>query len=130
VDKSTTRFNGECNRALLDGARGGPPARRETHRWTSRGRNEFRPLCYNAGSETGETMQIFEKLKPLALLLLRLGVGAVFLSQGYLKLFGSPAKWLVWYPQHGFPSYFAYLAGSMEFFGGILLILEIGRAHV
>ena len=70
-------------------------------------------------------MQIFEKLKPLALLLLRVGVGGIFLWEGYLKLFVSPAKWLVWFPQHGFPSYFAYLAGGMEFFGGILLILGL-----
>ena len=70
-------------------------------------------------------MQIFEKLKPLALLLMRLGVGGIFLYEGYQKLFVSPAKWLVWFPQHGFPSYFAYLAGGMEFFGGILLILGL-----
>ena len=70
-------------------------------------------------------MQILEKLKPLALLLLRLGVGGVFLQQGYLKLFREPAKWLHWFPQHGFPSYFAYLAGGIEFFGGILLILGL-----
>jgi putative oxidoreductase len=76
-------------------------------------------------TEKGERMQIFEKLKPLALFLLRMGVGTVFLSQGYLKLFGSPAKWLLWFPQHGFPFYFAYLAGGMEFFGGILLILGL-----
>jgi putative oxidoreductase len=82
-------------------------------------------LCYNAASETGEAMQIFEKLKPLALLLLRVGVGGIFLFEGYLKLFVSPAKWLVWFPQHGFPPYFAYVAGGMEFFGGILLILGL-----
>jgi putative oxidoreductase len=70
-------------------------------------------------------MQIFEKLKPLALLLLRVGVGGIFLYEGYLKLFVSPAKWLAWFPQHGFPSYFAYLAGGMEFFGGILLIVGL-----
>jgi len=70
-------------------------------------------------------MQIFEKLKPLALLLLRVGVGGIFLFEGYLKLFVSPAKWLVWFPQHGFPPYFAYVAGGMEFFGGILLILGL-----
>jgi hypothetical protein len=70
-------------------------------------------------------MQIFEKLKPLALLLLRVGVGGIFLYEGYLKLFVSPAKWLAWFPQHGFPSYFAYLAGGMEFFGGFLLIVGL-----
>jgi hypothetical protein len=62
-------------------------------------------------------MLIFEKLKPLALLLLRMAVGTIFLTQGYTKLFGSLAKWLHWFPQHGFPSYFAYVAGGMEFCG-------------
>jgi putative oxidoreductase len=70
-------------------------------------------------------MLIFEKVKPLALLLLRVAVGTIFLTQGYNKLFGSLAKWLHWFPQHGFPSYFAYVAGGMEFFGGILLILGL-----
>jgi putative oxidoreductase len=70
-------------------------------------------------------MQIFEKLKPLALLLLRVAVGTIFLTQGYLKLFGEPAKWLRWFPQHGFPSYFAYVAGGLVFFGGMLLILGL-----
>ena len=70
-------------------------------------------------------MRIFDALKPLGLLLLRLGVGIVFLFHGYAKLFGSPAMWLKWFPQYGFPSYFAYLAGSLEFFGAILLILGL-----
>jgi putative oxidoreductase len=90
-----------------------------------RGGNPLWGLCYTADAGKGEAMQIFEKLKPLALLLLRLGVGGVFVSQGYLKLFVAPAKWLTWFPQHGFPSYFAYLAGGIEFFGGILLILGL-----
>ncbi len=70
-------------------------------------------------------MQILDKLKPLGLLLLRLTVAAIFLSSGYDKLFGAPAKWLAWFPKQGFPSYFAYIAGSLEFFGGILLLLGL-----
>lgn len=70
-------------------------------------------------------MLIFENLKPLALLLMRVVVGIVFLTQGYLKLFGAPAKWVHWFAGHGFPSYFAYVAGGLEFFGGILLILGL-----
>jgi putative oxidoreductase len=70
-------------------------------------------------------MQILDKLKPLGLLLLRLAVAAIFLSSGYDKLFGAPAKWLAWFPKQGFPSYFAYIAGSLEFFGGILLLLGL-----
>ena len=34
-------------------------------------------------------MQILDKLKPLGLLILRLGVAAVFLATGYDKLFGA-----------------------------------------
>ncbi len=70
-------------------------------------------------------MQTLDKLKPLGLLVLRLGIAAIFLSTGYDKLFGSPGKWLVWFPQQGFPSYFVYLAGSLELFGGVLLVLGL-----
>lgn len=70
-------------------------------------------------------MQITDKLKPLGLLVLRLGVAAIFLSTGYDKLFAAPGKWLVWFPEQGFPSYFAYIAGSLELFGGILLVLGL-----
>ena len=70
-------------------------------------------------------MQILDKLKPVGLLLLRLGVAAIFLSTGYDKLFGAPGKWLAWFPKQGFPPSFAYIAGSLEFFGGILLVLGL-----
>src|ERR1700731_5410386 len=70
-------------------------------------------------------MQISEKLKPLGLLVLRLGVAAIFLSTGYDKVFGAPGKWLALFPKQGFPSYFAYIAGSLELFGGFLLVLGL-----
>ena len=70
-------------------------------------------------------MQILDKLKPLGLLVLRLGVAAIFLTTGYDKLFGTPGKWLAWFPKQGFPSYFAYIAGSLELFGGLLLVLGL-----
>jgi putative oxidoreductase len=70
-------------------------------------------------------MQSLDKLKPLGLLVLRLGVAAILVSSGYEKLFGAPGKWLAWFPKQGFPSYFSYVAGSLEFFGGVLLILGL-----
>lgn len=70
-------------------------------------------------------MQILEKLKPVSILLLRLGIAVVFLGTGYDKLFRSPAKWLVWFPHQGYPSYFAYIAGTIEFFGAILLVVGL-----
>jgi putative oxidoreductase len=70
-------------------------------------------------------MQILDRLKPLGLLILRPGVAAIFLSTGYDKLFGALGKWLAWFPKQGFPSYFAYIAGSLELFGGVLLVLGL-----
>lgn len=70
-------------------------------------------------------MRLLDKLKPLALFLLRLSIGVIFTQQGYLKLFVSKALFLKLFPSWGFPAYFAYVAGALEFFGGILLILGL-----
>ena len=70
-------------------------------------------------------MRLLEALKPLALFFLRLSVGAIFVQQGYIKLFVSRALFLKLFPTWGFPAYFAYLAGALEFFGGMLLILGL-----
>jgi putative oxidoreductase len=67
-------------------------------------------------------MQSLEKLKPLALLLLRLAMGIIFVHYGYPKLFVHPRSSEAWFSQHGFPGYFAYLSGVLELFGGLLLI--------
>lgn len=66
--------------------------------------------------------EVLGKLKPLALLLLRLVVGAIFVQAGYQKLFISRALFLRLFPSWGFPSSFTYVAGALELFGGILLI--------
>jgi len=70
-------------------------------------------------------MRSLEKLKPLALLLLRLVIGAIFVQQGYIKLFVSRAMFLKLFPSWGFPPYVAYLIGALELFGGILVILGV-----
>ena len=69
-------------------------------------------------------MQFLEKLKPLGLLVLRLVVAACFLYHGYPKL-SDPARWLKAFPSMGFPSYFAYISGILEVFGGGLLVLGL-----
>jgi len=66
-------------------------------------------------------MQFLEKLKPLGLLILRVALGASFLFHGYPKL-SEPAHALKAFPGYGFPSYFAYVSGILEVFGGGLLI--------
>ena len=70
-------------------------------------------------------MESLEKLKPLALLLLRLGLGIIFVFHGYPKLFTHTRETMQGFAHMGFPAYFAYLAGVFEFFGGLLLIVGL-----
>jgi putative oxidoreductase len=67
-------------------------------------------------------MESLEKLKPLALLLLRVALGLIFIYHGYPKLFTHTRQTMEGFAHMGFPSYFAYIAGVIEFFGGCLLI--------
>jgi putative oxidoreductase len=70
-------------------------------------------------------MDGLEKLKPVALLLLRLGLGAIFVFHGYPKLFTHTHDAMAAFERMGFPPYFAYLAGVIEFFGGCMLIVGL-----
>lgn len=69
-------------------------------------------------------MQNLEKLKPLALLLLRIALGAIFIYHGYPKLTHA-AQWVGNFDHMGFPGYFAYIAGVLEVFGGAVLIVGV-----
>jgi len=69
-------------------------------------------------------MQFLEKLKPLGLLALRLALGAAFMFHGYPKL-TDPAHWLKAFPGFGYPSYFAYISGILELFGGGLVLIGL-----
>lgn len=67
-------------------------------------------------------MNFFEKLKPLALLLLRVALGIIFIYHGYPKLFTRAEQAAQLFAQIGFPAYLSSLAGVVELFGGLLLI--------
>jgi putative oxidoreductase len=67
-------------------------------------------------------MDGLEKLKPLALLLLRLALGAIFIFHGYPKLFGHAHQAEQDFVNVGLPGYSAYIAGVIEFFGGCMLV--------
>jgi putative oxidoreductase len=67
-------------------------------------------------------MQGLEKLKPLALLLLRAALGVIFIYHGYPKLFGRAPETMQSFTHMGFPSYFAYISGVIELFGGFMLV--------
>jgi putative oxidoreductase len=64
-----------------------------------------------------------EKLRPLALLLLRIGLGAIFVYYGYPKFFGRTREHLdeMVHVNH-LPAYFVYIAGALELGGGSMLV--------
>lgn len=70
-------------------------------------------------------MESLERLKPLALLLLRAALGVIFIYHGYPKLFVNAHGTMTMFGHMGFPSYFAIIAGVLETFGGALLILGL-----
>jgi putative oxidoreductase len=67
-------------------------------------------------------MRGMEKLKPLALLILRVGLGVIFIYNGTPKLFGHTHDSMREMVQDGLPAYFAYIAGALEMGGGALLL--------
>jgi len=67
-------------------------------------------------------MHNLEELKPLALLLLRAAIGVIFVYHGYPKLFTHTRQAMDGFVHMGFPPYFVYIAGVIEFFGGCLLV--------
>jgi putative oxidoreductase len=65
------------------------------------------------------------RLQPLALLILRIAVGIVFLFHGYPKLAHSGAGLQAAFVDHGLPAYFVYVSGILETFGGGLILLGL-----
>jgi putative oxidoreductase len=52
-------------------------------------------------------------------------LGIVFIYHGYPKLFGSTERFVESFQAIGLPSYFVYLAGVIEFFGGLAIALGL-----
>lgn len=73
----------------------------------------------------GFTVRFLNRLRPLALLTLRISLGIILLFHGYPKLAHSGAGMQGAFVEHGLPAYFAYLAGIIETFGGLLLLLGL-----
>lgn len=71
------------------------------------------------------------KFRNLGLLILRIGLGVMFILHGYPKMFGGPEVWTevgtaAQYVGLDFaPMFFGFMAGVTEFFGGIFLILGL-----
>ncbi len=67
----------------------------------------------------------------VGLLILRMGLGIMFIFHGYPKMFGGPEMWTevgsaMQYLGIDFaPMFFGFMAGVTEFFGGIFLLLGV-----
>lgn len=70
-------------------------------------------------------MKSLNALQPLALLLLRVALGVIFMSHGYPILAHRTSATHAPFAQHGLPGYFAYVSGVLELFGGGLLLLGL-----
>ena len=66
-----------------------------------------------------------DKLRPLALMLLRAAFGVIFLSHGYPMLVHRANSMHAVFAQHGIPDYFVYISAVLETFGGGLLLLGL-----
>ena len=67
-------------------------------------------------------MRYLDRLQPLALLVLRIVLGAVMIGHGYGKVFGGLSRHVHFVSSLGLPGWMAYLSAFAEFFGGILVI--------
>jgi len=69
-------------------------------------------------------MKTLSSLQPLALFLLRVALGIIFITHGYPKLVHR-AGMQSFFIEHGLPGYFLYISGVLELFGGGLLLLGL-----
>jgi len=67
-------------------------------------------------------LRYLDRLQPLALLALRLVLGAIMIGHGYSKVFGGLSEHVHHVSNLGLPGWLAYFSAAAEFFGGILVI--------
>jgi len=70
-------------------------------------------------------VRYLDRLQPLALLVMRLALGAVMLAHGYHKVFGGLQHHAQFVASLGLPAWTAYLSSFTEFFGGLLVLLGL-----
>lgn len=75
--------------------------------------------------------QFLDKYRDLGLLILRVGIGLMFIYHGYPKLVGGVEKWAglgsvmeMWGIKY-YPAFWGFTAAASEFVGGVLFILGL-----
>src|ERR1700722_2949656 len=76
-------------------------------------------------STGGNYLRYLDRLQPLALLVMRLALGAVMVGHGYQKVFGGLHHHVQFVTSLGLPAWSAYLSAFAEFFGGLLVLLGL-----
>ncbi|MFZ0292942.1 MAG: DoxX family protein [Candidatus Sulfotelmatobacter sp.] len=76
-------------------------------------------------SPGGNHLRYLDRLQPLALLVIRLALGAVMTGHGYHKVFGGLHHHVQFVTSLGLPGWSAYLSAFAEFFGGILVLIGL-----
>ena len=67
-------------------------------------------------------MRILDRLQPLALLILRLVLGAIMVAHSYHKVFGGLHHFAEFVASLGLPAWLGYVSACTEFFGGLLIL--------
>jgi putative oxidoreductase len=70
-------------------------------------------------------LRFFDRLQPVALLALRLVLGAIMVAHGYPKVFGGLQEHVHLVASLGLPGWLGYLSAFAEFGGGIFLVFGI-----
>jgi putative oxidoreductase len=70
-------------------------------------------------------MRHLDRLQPLALLVMRLALGAVMIAHGYHKVFGGLQHHAQFVASLGLPAWMGYISSYAEFLGGILVLIGL-----
>lgn len=68
-------------------------------------------------------MRYLDRLQPLALLVMRLTLGAIMVAHGYHKVFGGLQHFAHMVGGMGVPVWLGYMAAFTEFLGGLLILV-------
>jgi len=67
-------------------------------------------------------VRYLERLQPLALLVMRLALGAIMVAHGYHKVFGGLHHFAQFISSMGLPGWLGYVSAFTEFLGGLLVL--------
>ena len=70
-------------------------------------------------------MRVLDRLQPLALLVLRISLGASMTGHGYLKVFHGLSQHAHMVASLGLPAWLGYVSAFTEFLGGIALLAGV-----